>query len=195
MEFVKVTEVKDLLKDHGITPESDEGERVFWRHEGAEGVVRLHLTSPEGREHIQPHDGARVVIVDAERLSGVVDDIIHKLRLRQVLLFPIGKWRDVFDAVAFSLAGNEDWQEVDAAAAVELNGRHPLFCEAGDFQTVSALTEALLRDAETPNQGLMLTTTTTPLLVEIVPTGAIRVSLGNEALADEILEAFQRSAS
>jgi len=194
VEFVKNPEVMHLLREHGISPEASEEDRVHLRHEGAEGVVRLHLTSPETEVDTAPEEGSRVVSVARERLPGMVDDVIHKLRLREILLIPVGKWRHVFDAVAFSLAENEDWQEFDAAVTVELNGRDPLLCEPGDFQTISALMRALLSDADRPEQGVMLTTTTIPLLMEVVPAGAIRVSFGSQVLADEILEVFESTA-
>ncbi len=189
MEFVEASEVMALLKDCGIVPESSGEDRVYLRHGEGGDVVRLHLAAPEAT--IEPHEGARVVGLEEERLPSMIDGIIHKLRLSQILLMPVGKWRSVFDAVAFSLADNEDWQEIDTTATVELNGRDPLLCEPGDFQTVSALIKALLSDAETPEQGLMLTSTSSPLLVEIVPNGAVRVSFGNQVLADEVLEVFE----
>ena len=80
---------------------------------------------------------------------------------------------------------------MDTAATVELNGRNPLLCEPGDFQTVSALMHALLSDADRPEQGLMLTTTSAPLLVEVIPDGAVRATFGNQAMADEVAEVFE----
>ena len=106
-------------------------------------------------------------------------------------MFPVGEWRNVFDAVAFSLADNEDWQEFDHSATVELNTRDPVLCEPGDFQTVGALVTALLSDAERPEQGLTLTSSATPVLIEIVPDGVVRVSFGNQAMADEVAQAIE----
>ena len=117
-------------------------------------------------------------------------DIIHKLHLSQVLLIPVSKWRHVFDAVAFSMAENEDWKAVDSAAAVALNTRAPLLCEPVDFRTISDLVKALLSDADRPEQGLMITTTASPVIVELVPDGAVRISTGNQVLADEVTEPF-----
>jgi hypothetical protein len=185
VEFVQESDVKDLFDDYGIEPQESEGELVRLVMASDE-AVRMHVTTPDA--DVTPDNGAQVITVDAERLPTAVEGIIHKLHLNQVLLIPVSKWRSVFDAVAFSLAENEDWQEIDATATVELNGRDPLLCEPGDFQTVVALMRALLQDAENPDQALMLTTPTAPLLVEIVPDGAIRISLGNQAMADEISE-------
>ena len=121
-------------------------------------------------------------------LPAFIEQVIHRLNLTDVLLIPVGKWRHVFDAVAFSMAANEAWQEIDAAATVELNTRDPLLCGPADFQLVIELIRALLSDAEEPEQGLMLTATALPVIVEIVPDGAIRLSIGNAALADEVMD-------
>ena len=155
---------------------------------GNQEVVHLHLAS-ENNE-IVPREGARVLRLDTQGLAGAVAHIIHKLHLSQVLLIPVAKWRNVFDAVAFSLADNEDWQAVDTAATVELNSRDPLLCEPGDFHTIDALIGALLNDADRPEQGLHVTTTAAPVMVQLVPDGAIRISVGNAVLADEVAETF-----
>ena len=188
MEFVRDSEVLGDLKVLGVTPSPCDDDRVYLKMMDGKEVVRLHLGASDG---VEPEAGARVIRVDRERLPDVIDGIIHKLHLSQVLLVPVGKWRHLFDAVAFSLADNEDWQEVDTTATVELNTRDPLLCEPGDYHTVSAFLRALLADASSPEQGVMLTTTAAPLLVEVVPDGALRMSLGNQALADEITEAIE----
>lgn len=188
MEFVSYEEVSDLLDEYGIDEVAEGDERVYLRMAEAEGVVHLQLKSEQSA--CKPFKCARVVPVEKHRLHEVVEHIIHLLHINQMLLIPVGRWRKVFDAVAFSLATNEDWQAVDAAATVELNTRDPLLCEPADFHTVVALVQALIQDAEAPEQGLMLLSTASPVLVEVVPDGAVRISLGSQVLADELAEAF-----
>jgi hypothetical protein len=188
VEFVGYDEVLDLLDDYGIDQMPDGDDRVYLQMSDAQGVVHIHLACPDSSA--RPQRGATVIGVEKDRLPKLVDHIIHLLHLNQVLLIPVGKWRKVFDAVAFSLAQNEGWQEVDAAATVELNTRDPLLCEPVDFHTLVDLIQALLRDAETPDQGLMMIATASPVLVELVPDGAVRLSLGSQVLADEVAEAF-----
>ena len=190
MEFVAYDEVMELLLEHGVHEVADSDGLVFLELAGNQEVVHLHLAGENSE--IVPREGARVLRVDTERLAGAVAHIIHKLHLSQVLLIPVAKWRNVFDAVAFSLADNEDWQAVDTAATVELNSRDPLLCEPGDFHTINALIGALLKDAERPDQGLHVTTTAAPVMVQLVPNGAIRISVGNAVLADEVVETFER---
>ncbi len=188
MEFVAYDEVMELLQEHGVREVADGDDRVCLELASDEDVVHLHLASENSE--IAPREGASVLCVDTQRLAGAVEHIIHKLHLSQVLLIPVAKWRNVFDAVAFSLADNQDWQAVDTAATVELNTRDPLLCEPGDFHTVNALMEALLKDADRPEQGLHVTTTAAPVMVRLEPDGAVRISIGNAVLADQIIETF-----
>lgn len=186
MEFVKPSEVVDLLRDQGLEESADGDERVYLTMRDQEGVVHVHLTN--GRSAAEPRAGATVIEMDADAFPNLVEQVIHRLALSEVLLIPVGKWRKVFDVVAFSLASNEDWQEVDAAATVELNTRDPLLAGPADFHVVIDLIRTLLSDAESPEEGLLLTTTGVPILVAIIPDGALRMSFGNRVLADEVMD-------
>lgn len=188
MEFVSDTEVLGLLKQHGVVPKPCDDERVYLEMTASKNVVRMHIATPEATT--EPDDGAQVVRVPAEKISAAIAGVIHKLHLTEVILFPVARWRHVFDAVAFSLASNEDWQEFDTSATVELNSRDPLLCEPGDFHTLEALVQALLTDADDPRQGLMLASTAAPILLELVPDGALRMNFGSQVLADEASEAL-----
>jgi hypothetical protein len=185
VEFIDYDEALNLLREQGIR-EVPEGDRIGLELKGREAVIRLHLACSESSS--APHEGADVVSVAKDRLPGAVEHILHKLHLAQTLLIPVSKWRHVFDAVAFSMAGNEDWQAVDTAGAVALNSRDPLLCDPGDLHTIIELIKALLSDAERPEQGFVLTTTAAPFVLEIVPDGAARISIGNPVLADEVAE-------
>ena len=188
MEFVARDEVIGLLSELGVHEVVETEGYAYLELSGNEDIVHLHLAASSSST--PPRVGASVIAVDAERIAHAVELIIHKLRLSQVILFPVAKWRNVFDAVAFSLADNEEWQAVDTAATVELNTRDPLLCEPGDFHTLNALIEALLRDGEGAEQGLLITTTATPLVVHLIPDGTMLISVGNAVLADEVAETF-----
>lgn len=190
MEFVSFEEVVDLLDDYGIEQRPEGPDCIHLRMAEGEGVVHVHLGCAQTKA--KPLAGATTVKIEKENLPKVVEHIIHLLHLNQAVLVPVGKWRRVFDAVAFSLAQNEDWQEMDATATVELNTRDPLLCEPADMHTLIALIQALLQDAESPDQGLTLIATASPVLMEVVPDGAVRISLGSQVLADELTEAFAK---
>ena len=188
VEFVAASEVLPVLKQQGIRECNRTDDCVHLELAGDDDTVHLHFACKESSA--TPRDGATIVSVERQRIPDVVSHLIHRLHLPQVLLIPVGKWRKVFDAVAFSLAENEDWQEIDAMASVELNTRDPLLCEPADFHTLEALVGALMSDASEPDQGLTMTCTTTPMLVEILPDGAVRISIGNPVLADEVASTF-----
>jgi len=188
VEFVDHDETIEALKEQGLYEVLDGENIIGLALEDTGNVVHLHLSF--GDSACPPHEGADVVQVERDQLPDAVEHLLHKLHLSQVLLIPVGKWRKVFDVVAFSLAANEEWQAVDTAATVVLNTRDPLLAEPVDFHTINALIKALLHDAEDPDQGLMITTTTAPLMVEIVPNAAIRISIGDPVLADEVVETF-----
>ncbi len=189
MEFVHDDDVLNLLQEQGIYETEGEGDRMHLRMEEGEMVVQLHVAHDDSS--VAAQEGARCFTVTQDQLGDVVESIILKLRLEQVLLIPAQPWRHIFDTVAFSLAENEDWQAVDAAATVELNRRDPLLCEPGDFQILNAMMHALVQDADNPDQGLMLTSTAAPVLVEFVPEGAFHISVGHQVLADELTELFE----
>ncbi|HWB20447.1 MAG TPA: hypothetical protein VG711_09125 [Phycisphaerales bacterium] len=189
MEFVGNQEVQDLLEEFGVEEVQDDDQRIFLEMQDADGVVHYHLTCPDAAA-IDPFSGAKIVPMPKDKLGGAVDRVIHNLNLSQVLAMPVTKWRKVFDTVAFSMAGNEHWQEMDAAATVELNTRDPLLFEPADFPTLVALVTSLMKDADHPDQGLMLMAAGTPVVIELVPTGAIRMSFGTQVLADEATSAF-----
>lgn len=192
MEFIQFDDVKDALEDMGVSPSFVDDDHLFLEpieERFADEICYIHLADSEAS--IEPREGARVIQVEKDNLADAVECIIGALHLTQVVLVPVGKWRSVFDAVAFSLASNEDWQEFDAAATVELNTRDPILCDPGDYHTLHALIKALLSDAETRDQGMTITSTATPFIAEIVPEGAVRLMVGNPALADEIEESLQ----
>lgn len=189
MEFVSYDEAMDVLRRLGVVDTHRTDTELRLELVDTSGVVHLHL-APGGADAGATRSGARVIDVAKARLPDVIDQLVHKLGLKQLFLVPIGKWRRVFDAVAFSLAGNAHWQEIDATASVSLNTRDPLLCEPQDFRTMRDLIAAILADAEQSDQGLMITSTKSPFMVELHPDGTARVSVGSPAVADEIIRGF-----
>ncbi len=188
MDFIKADEIRNLLSDYGIEQDNTDENHVYLRM--SEGATVQHLAVLLDGADCEVPNGADRQTVTEEALPAVLGDLLHKLHHNQIILFPVGRWRSIFDVVAFSLAGNEEWQQVDAAATVELNTRDPLLSEAGDLHLVCDLVKVLFHDSESPDQGLILITAGLPLVMEIVPNGGVRLSFGNEAVAEEISEAI-----
>ena len=187
VEFIDVGESSELLDQHGIMRHAQDDDHVYLRM-ADKSAPRRHLAVP-GCE-VEPLQGADVIEFSLEQMPVVIDNILHKLHQNQLILFPVGRWRSVFDAVAFSLAENEEWQRIDAAASVELNTRDPLLCDTGDLNLVCELVKTLFHDSESPDQGLLLVTAGIPLVMEVVPNGGVRMTFGNEAVAEEVSEAI-----
>jgi hypothetical protein len=188
VEFISAEEAAGVLTDHGIESESPDDDHIYRRMCDGDSV-RHHHVAISGTE-FSPRENAVVYEIQEDKIADVVDHVLHKLHHSQMLLIPVGKWRSVFDVVAFSLAANEEWQRIDAAATVELNSRDPLLADTGDLHLLCDLAKALLADSEKPDQGLMLIAVGQPVVIEIVPTGGIRLSFGNQAVADELAEAY-----
>jgi hypothetical protein len=189
LEFVSYAEAWELLREMDVV----EATRT-------EAELHLALGDPEATQIFIHCDGSRpaapggaqapgvqTLQLEKAKIADALEHLLNKLHLQQVFLVPVGKWRKVFDAVAFSLASNEHWQEVDATASVALNTRDPLLCEPGDFHTVASLIRALFSDAESPDQGITITTPKMPFVIEIHPDGATRMSIGSAAVADEVM--------
>ena len=188
MEFISKDEVAELLRSHGIDQSSQDEEHVYCSMSNEVAVSHCHL-SIAGSE-IEPRSGAAVVEIAEDDVVGVIDSILHKLHHNQIIIIPVGKWRSIFDVVAFSLASNEEWQAVDAAASVELNTRDPLLAESSDLHLLCDLVKALMQDSDQPDQGITMITAGVPVALELVPAGGVRMSFGNQAVAEEIAEVY-----
>lgn len=186
MDFIKADEIRDLLHDYGIEPDTRDENHVFLRMRDGESVQHFAVTIA-GMDCDVAESTERQMI-DASQLPGVMEHLLNKLHHNQMVLIPVGKWRSIFDIVAFSLAENDEWQRIDAAASVELNSRDPLLADAGDLHLLEQLFQALLRDADSSEQGLMVITVGVPVLMELVPESGLRLSFGNEAIAAEVRE-------
>ncbi|MGI9013070.1 MAG: hypothetical protein ACR2GY_02350 [Phycisphaerales bacterium] len=191
MEFIKFGAAIEALREAGIDHaiENDHLALIPVPDDHPEEVCYMHLADPSAGE-VVPWNSARVLACPRESQADAVESMIGSLHLSQILLLPVGKWRSVFDAVAFSMAANEDWQAIDQMATVELNTRDPLLAEPADYHTIHALIQALFNDAVAPDQGIIITSTATPFIVEVVPAGALRVMVGSQVLADEVMESL-----
>ena len=117
-------------------------------------------------------------------------NIVHKIHGGHTIMVPVGKWRSVFDVVAFSMAQDESWQEFDASATIKLNTRDPLLFESGDEHTLVELVTSIMNDGEEKEHGVFLIPVGSPLLLHLQPNGPLKFWFGNSVLADEVQEAY-----
>lgn len=133
--------------------------------------------------------------IDSERAADALEALLHKLHLAPVLLFPIGRWRHVFDAITYELAGKEKWQELESTATIELNTHDPLMCEPQDLHMVHDVLATVLSKGTAPNQGLTLAALGKPILIAIEPPDHLRIELLSEPLAVEVRELLEPFAA
>ncbi|MFK7961242.1 MAG: hypothetical protein AB8G96_12050 [Phycisphaerales bacterium] len=189
MEFVEPSDVAGIFEDNAIKPGAPDGGCIHLEMD-APNAVRFHLATTASEA--TPDDGAESRTVDAEgKLGDFLEGALQRLHIDQILLVPLGEWGKVFDAIAFSLAENEDWQDFDTAATVERNTRDPILCMPADFTTLMLVFAALWSDAESRDQGVHIVATATQLLMEVDPTGCVRVTCGTQVVADELRDIFE----
>ena len=135
-------------------------------------------------------DGWNCRAMDMDQLITSIVSTIHKIHEGQTVMIPAGRWRSMFDAVAYSMAEDEPWQEFDASATIRLNTKDPLVFESGDEHTLANLLTALMKDGETIEQSVFLIPAGAPLLMHICPCGPVKLWFGNSALADEVSEVY-----
>ncbi len=187
MDFLPEQEINDLLDEFGITstPLGDDCVVYEMGSEQAE-VCDCLCTGGKGCDG----NNWTNTSLDAESLVEVTAESVRRVHHDQTILIPCGKWRCVFDAVAFSMAGNELWQEFDASATVRLNTRDPLLFESGDEQILVTLLTALMNNGQTPDQSVFLVPAGAPILVHLQPEGPVKLWFGNSVLADEVREHY-----
>jgi hypothetical protein len=189
LEFIKHDEILDLLRQVGIGwSETSSEELAQLTMDTGSAMVRIHLSPPERSTAIE--DGATSISIPEGKMPETIAKVLRQVPRSDFILIPAGKWREIFDAVAFCLCENEAWQTIDAAAAVELHTRDPLLCDAGEIDLLCDVITALLDGADQPAQGLMVIPVGAPLLIEIVPDEALRLTIGNKVLADELAPAY-----
>ena len=126
--------------------------------------------------------------VSRERAADAMESVIHKLHLAPLFLFPVGRWRHVFDAITFDLVEHEEWREIESTATIELNTHDPLMCGPGDLHTLHDVLSMVLKSGERPAQGVTIAALGKPLVVVAEPPDHLRIELLGETLASEVRE-------
>lgn len=184
LEFVGYSEAWRDLAQGGVV----EAERT-------DAVLRVALEDTPGGEVVEvaaddhahaAHLPADVVRLPRERMAELVERIVHKMHLTRVCVIPVGKWRQVFEAVANGMAQNEKWRAVDSAANVELNTRDPLVVQPADHHTLRDLVAAVLKHGTHPTHGIAMAAMGTPLVIEAMPAGELAVYAGKASIAAEV---------
>lgn len=176
MEFLPPKATMTMLSRHGITGVVD-GELLRFRlgsgDDDADDIQHLVI----GADHaVKSHDGAtRTATCASDRLGRAAEEIIHKTHIAEWVVIPSGRWRSVLDLVAYTLAADEDWQSVDAEAALHMNTHDPLGFALGERHAVAALIGALVEAASGPEHGITIASIDAPILLELRHDGTMSV--------------------
>lgn len=186
MDFVSFEEAWSSLKNQGLTKLEGSTEEEF--RPGLDDHDDLVIFDLCGKT---PDADSIALEIPKTRAADALEAILHKLHLAPVLLFPIGRWRHVFDAIAFELTENETWQDLHSTAIIELNTHDPLLCEPGDMHTVHDVLVAVLSKSETAKQGVVVAAIGKPFLIVVEPADHVRIELMTESLAEEVRELIE----
>jgi len=192
MEFLDYNQMLDEAKSFGVI-ERPQGEHHmrFGLTAAPPHTVEAQtvLFAPPGQAtDIDPD--ARVVACPREQLAELTDTIIHKVHLKQVALIPVHSWGEIVNLVAFDLASEEAWNDIDAEASLHQNTRNPLLIDSRNMHLVQRIIAALLEHGEHAEHDLTIVAIGAPLLIELNQPGELRVICGSEAVADNLASAF-----
>ena len=187
LDFLPEQEIAGLLAELGVTKTPFGETCMLMKIENDRCDVQDCLTKDDCCE--DPDSTCHKLTED--NLIKATCEAARRIHEGQTVLIPAGRWRSVFDAVAFSMASNEAWQEFDASATTMLNTSDPLLFESGDEQLMTALINALMKDGESVEQSLFLIPAGAPVLMHVQPNGPVRLWFGNQVLADEVSRAYK----
>ncbi len=188
MDFLPEQEISELLDELGVATRPGGEHCVFMAMDDDHADIKHCLCNDANP--CESDSRTLCVEMDTNAMVQSLLGAIHKIHEGQTLMIPVGKWRSAFDAVAFSMAEDEAWQEFDASAAIKLNTRDPLLFESGDEQLLASLVTSLMNDGEAQNQGVYLIPVGAPVLIHIQPGGPVKFWFGTSVLADEVREAY-----
>lgn len=128
-------------------------------------------------------------IPGAEPLAQLVEDVLHKHKVTEALVIPVGKWRAISDLLALELANDQSWLDIDAEASLHLNSRDPLFLTTRDFHIIPRMLEALRRatpDDASGEHDLSIVAAGVGLVLEFRPSGALLMVATNPSFCAEL---------
>lgn len=191
MEFLDYNQTLEEAKTFGVIerPQGEDRMRFDLTHTPPHTTeAQAVVFAPEGQAP-QDEPASRVVTCPRDQLAELVDTIIHKVHLNQVALIPAQNWGGIVNLVAFDLATEEAWNDIDAEASLHKNTRNPLMIESQHMHLVKKFIAALLEHGDSPEHDLSIVALGAPLVIELIHPGALRVACGSPAVADNLASA------
>lgn len=174
MEFVQYREVLPGLQEQGLIETADDAGLCRLEIESQPRLKTLHIKDPTSR--VPPYPDAIVLDRPKVEIAEILEQALDRIHLSEVLVIPVGQWRAVIDCVAFDLASDEEWQEIDRLAALNQNTRNALAVTRGETRLLIDMVRSLFANGTEANQDLTVTSDVAPLLVEIFHDGAISLT-------------------
>ena len=186
MEFVTFEEAWSLLRRLGVTKVTDAPNEMRFELADSPSVVVIDVAA---NDHVDikslPKEVRRV---ERNAIANFVEALVHKMHLQRTYVIPIGKWRQIFEAVSHGMVSNAAWRGVDTSASVELNTRDPLQFNLADAHTLRDLIKVILRDGRGIEHGITLCSDGAPLVIEVMPAGEMIIFAGRPDLAKQCEE-------
>ncbi len=182
MEFVEYGEILPNLQKHGLVEVSDDAGLIRLEMDPSPKLATMHVASPESTT--PPYPDVRVVTRGREELAEILEGILNKLHLTEVLVIPVSTWRAILDCVAYDLAADEEWQEMDATSALHQNTRNALAVTWGETRVLVDMTRALLKNGDSARQDFVITSDFCPLLIEVFADGAFCITYSEPVIRE-----------
>lgn len=185
MEFVEPEEAWAGLRRQGVVKAVESKQELRLELDGEQTVV-MDVACED-------HPGAGDLPASIQRvpraaMANFVEAVVHKMHLQRTFAIPVGRWREIFDAVSEGMKANPAWREVDTSASIELNRRDPLEFGPANAHTLRDLIRTLLTTARDSEHGLTLCSDGAPLVIEIMPRGEMILFAGHRNLAKQCEE-------
>lgn len=183
MEFVEHSLTWSRLRTQGVVLSEDAPGEVHIDLDDSTAVVTFDIAADD---HPQVRTlAAGIRRVPRREFGPIVEGIVHKLKLPETVVIPVGTWRDVFEAVAKPMSTHAQWRAIDAAATVELNTRDPLLFGPEHHHLLRDLVDAVTA-GERATQGIAVVGVGMRVVIEVLPVGQMVVSAGDDHLAHPV---------
>jgi len=194
VEFLDYSDTIQQLSELGVR-EREDGERRRFH------IVKTGQVAPSPQRILvgdparlaEDEEAERKVEADPAKLPSILEALIGRVHLQEVVVVPVHSWKKVLEIALFSLGSSELWQEIDAEASLHQTSRDPLAVEPRAIELVTGLTKALQEHADSPDEDLTIISTGAALLFEFGHDGVLRIWAPSAVMADEMMEAIQHT--
>ena len=180
MEFFRYERFVEAIAEHGTIARNVSDDMVRFENEGDE-TWSIELGGASG-------DRSLGYDVSPDDLPQRIEDVLHASGVAEAAVIPTSQWRHVLDLAAFELASDERWQDIDAEAALHMNGRDPLALLPDQYHIVQTMVRAIVEHGEKPEESLTVLASDAPIVIEVRPDGTATVRCSHEAVARELVK-------